>query len=137
MPMLNVFIAIIPLLLLSAAFVQVSIIQATLPANAVASTPAPGADETDLAIVIRTSAYVVTANDAVVVSIPRGAPADSATVRLQDALRTIAAAHPQLHEVRVVAEPTTRYDDIIGVMDAARAAGLPGAALADAASEGA
>src|SRR5258706_14414045 len=57
MPMLNVFIAIIPLLLLSAAFVPVTVIKTTLPADGavVAVSDAP----LDLALAIRADQYVI------------------------------------------------------------------------------
>ena len=47
-------------------------------------------------------------------------------------LASIAAQHPDHREVKIVADPATRYEDIIDVMDVSRAAGLPDAALADA-----
>jgi biopolymer transport protein ExbD len=50
-------------------------------------------------------------------------------------LKAIVAAHPNNREVRIVAEPTTRYEAIIEVMDISRAAGLPEAGLADASLE--
>ena len=45
MPMLNVFISIIPMLLLSAAFVQLAVIDTGLPASAAAAVPAETKDE--------------------------------------------------------------------------------------------
>jgi biopolymer transport protein ExbD len=138
MPMLNVFISIIPLLLLSAAFVQLAVIPTALPAAAQAPTAAAAdARPLSLTIVIRSDAYVVEANGATVSTIARvekAAPAVAAAARRQlgDALSSIAAQHPDHREVRIVAEPTTRYEDIIDVMDVSRGAGLPEAALADA-----
>jgi biopolymer transport protein ExbD len=136
MPMLNVFIAIIPLLLLSAAFVQVSVIQATLPASAIAA-EAPAAEEPlDLAVVIRRDAYVVEGNGLATVTIPRAADANArALAALSEALAGVVAAHPGQREVRVVSQSNTRYEDIVQVMDASRAAGLPEAALEGADSE--
>jgi biopolymer transport protein ExbD len=140
MPMLNVFISIIPLLLLSAAFVQLAVIPTGLPAPAsAAAAPASADKHLSLTIVIRADAYVVEANGATTNTIerPAGATAGDAASkatrqRLTEALSTIAASYPDHREVRIVAEPTTRYEDIIDVMDASREAGLPEAALADA-----
>jgi biopolymer transport protein ExbD len=56
---------------------------------------------------------------------------DPGLVALEDTLRGLAASHAGHREVRIVAETHTRYDEIIEVMDAARAAGLPEAALSD------
>jgi len=139
MPMLNVFISIIPLLLLSAAFVPVTVIKTTLPADSVVEVDTPGAAPLELAIFILPELYVVQVNGAVSTTIPRptgsaAAPAEAARARLAQALRGIAAAHPGSREVRILSQPTTRYEEIIGVMDASRAAGLPEAALAIGAS---
>jgi biopolymer transport protein ExbD len=136
MPMLNVFITIIPLLLLSAAFVPVTVIQASLPAGAPAAQASDGPLE--LTVAIRDDAFIVEGNGLPARAIPRPASAaDSAGVQtaraeLGAALQEIAAARPDHREVRIVAEATTRYEVIIDVMDVARAAGLPDVALAGA-----
>jgi len=127
MPMLNVFIAIIPLLLLSAAFVPVTVIKTTLPADG-AVVPVSDAP-LDLAIGIRHDAYVVRVNGAESSTIPRSGP--TAGKELTAALQRIAEAHPGHREVRIDSRSDARYEEIIEVMDAARAAGLPEAALAD------
>jgi biopolymer transport protein ExbD len=128
MPMINVFIAIIPLLLLSAAFVPVTVIKTTLPAGGAVAEAASDAS-LDLAIVIQPQAYVLNVNGAVARTIPR--PGPEAQSQLTGALQEVAAAHPGHREVRIVSLPTTLYEEIIQVMDVARAAGLPEAALAD------
>jgi biopolymer transport protein ExbD len=132
MPMMNVFISIIPLLLMSAAFVQVSVIQASLPSGEAVAAPA---SETplDLTIFIRRDAYAVQGNGIGTLAYTRSDP--TAASQLGNALREIVAAHPGTREVRIVSEPTTRYEEIIEVMDLARAAGLPEAALADGVAE--
>ena len=48
-----------------------------------------------------------------------------------EALKGFAASHPEHREVRIVSRSATRYEEIIDVMDMARAAGLPEAALGD------
>ena len=132
MPMMNVFISIIPLLLMSAAFVQVSVIQASLPSSAVVAVPATDTP-LDLTIFIRHDAYAVQGNGIGTMAYPRSDA--SASTQLGNALREIVAAHPGTKEVRIVSEPTTRYEEIIEVMDISRAAGLPEAALADGVAE--
>jgi biopolymer transport protein ExbD len=141
MPMLNVFISIIPLLLLSAAFVQLAVIPTALPASATAppSIAVAAEDKLSLSIVIQAEAYVVEANGATVSTIARpahAAPGDptakAARDQLGQALSAITAQHPDHREVKIVADPATRYEDIIDVMDVSRAAGMPDAALADA-----
>lgn len=142
--MLNVFIAIIPLLLLSAAFVQVAVIQTGLPSGAPAAAAAAQTTEPlDLAIYIRPQGYILTSNGHVLRAVARTTAAapgaksagSPALDELTAALREIAASHAGSREVRIVAEATTRYEEIIGVMDASRAAGLPEAALSDVETE--
>jgi biopolymer transport protein ExbD len=127
MPMLNVFIAIIPLLLLSAAFVPVTVIKTTLPATgaAVAVRDAP----LDLAVVIQADRYVILLDGGELRTVLRSSP--DPTAEMTAALKAFAASHPEHREVRIVSRSDTRYEEIIAVMDMARAAGLPEAALGD------
>jgi biopolymer transport protein ExbD len=139
MPLLNVFIAIIPLLLMSAAFVPVSVIKTTLPGTGAMSAAAEE-PSLDLAIFIRPDGYVVQVSGRITDTVPRdleaadpaAAFAESRT-RLTEVLTAIAAENPGKGDVRIVSQPTTKYEEIIGVMDVCRAAGLPEAALAEAA----
>lgn len=128
MPMINVFMAIIPMLLLSAAFVPVTVIRTAVPSDGapVAASNAP----LEIAVAIRASAYVVTVDGRAVRSIDRAA-ADPAAA-LTGALQEVASAHPGHREVRILSRAGTRYEEIIQVMDSARAAGLSESALADA-----
>src|SRR5438477_5095422 len=89
MPLLNVFIAIIPLLLLSAAFVPVTVIKTTLPADG-AVVPVSDAP-LDLAIGIQSGAYVIEVNGAPSGRIAR--TGEGAAKELTAALSQIAAAH--------------------------------------------
>ena len=140
MPMLNVFISIIPLLLLSAAFVQLAVIPAGLPGVAGAAAAAGADTPLAIAIVLRADTYEVRANGAVAGTVARPAAAghdDAAAVtarkQLGELLAGIAAAHPGTTTVRIVADGATRSAELIDVMDVSRGAGLPDAALADAA----
>jgi biopolymer transport protein ExbD len=133
MPMLNVFIAIIPLLLLSAAFVPVAVIKTTLPAAAGGAVEAPKDTPLELSIHIRKDAYVVAIEGGPMRVIQRAGVAPAAAqAELASALAEVAAAYVGKREVQIVSRSTTRYEEIIEVMDVSRAAGLPEAALADA-----
>jgi biopolymer transport protein ExbD len=136
MPMLNVFISIIPLLLLSAAFVPVTVIKTTMPTGEVVSAP-PDQAPLDVAVVVTPGAFVVRVDGAAVQTVPRpqGTNDSDARGQLEVVLKTVAGAHPGHREVRIVSEASTRYEEIVEVMDIARAAGLPEAALADASTE--
>ena len=138
MPMLNVFISIIPMLLLSAAFVQLGVIDTGLPASAATVVPAEPTPDAPLPVTIhiRASDYLVESDGSPPRSIPRssvtGASADPGRLPLEAMLRGIAAQHEKKPEVRIVPAARTRYEEIISVMDLARGAGLPDAVLADA-----
>ena len=138
MPMLNVFISIIPMLLLSAAFVQLGVIDTGLPTSAATVVPAESKADAPLPVTIqiRAADYLVESDGAPARSIPRssvaGATADPGRLPLEATLRAIAAQHEKKPEVRIVPGARTRYEEIISVMDLARGAGLPDAVLADA-----
>ncbi|MCC6348277.1 MAG: biopolymer transporter ExbD [Candidatus Eisenbacteria bacterium] len=140
MPMLNVFISIIPMLLLSAAFVQLAVIPTGLPANAAAVTPPPeAADDAPpppVTIWIRSSDYIVEGQGLARRSFARTpggeGSKDPGRLQLEAALRALGSREGRKPEVRIVPETRTRYEEIIDIMDLARAAGMPNAALADA-----
>jgi biopolymer transport protein ExbD len=134
MPMINVFMAIIPLLLMSAAFVQVTVIQATLPSSEAAAEPPPAEAPLDLTIIVRGDGYLVRANGVGMREIarPDEASGEAAREQLAQMLAEIVGANPGHRDVMIVAEPSTKYDEIIAIMDVTRAAGLPEATLADA-----
>ena len=132
MPMLNVFLAIIPLLLLSAAFIPVSIIPASLPGRSMDGGTSKPERHTTVEIVVREEAYLVRVDGATAKTIGRGAAGSAATAELASTLKAIATSHPGARELQIASEPGTRYEEIIQVMDVSRAAGLPEAALVEA-----
>jgi biopolymer transport protein ExbD len=139
MPMINVFMAIIPLLLLSAAFVPVTIIQASSQPSVAMAEEQPLPEESfELTVFIQPHAYVIEASGVGSrnISRPSGAgestAAEAARSQLAHALAEIVALRPVQREVRIVAESSTRYEEIVDVMDVARGAGLPEVALSDA-----
>ena len=136
MPLMNLFIVLIPLLLLSAVFIEVSVIDMALPSPAEAA----NADEArlDLTVRIGERTYRVEGNGITAREIARatepGTQAPDTATRdwLAAALREAVAAFPEQKDVRIVSGPRTHYEEIVAVMDVARAAGLPHAALAGA-----
>lgn len=130
-PLMNVFIVLIPMLLMSAVFVEIRTIEMTLPQAADAAADAP--EPLDLAIRITPSLYVVGVNGVATHSIPRlrdeAVPGPGTSSQIETALAALAAAHPRHDEIRIVGESRTRYQEIVAVMDIARAAGLPRVAL--------
>lgn len=130
---MNVFIVLIPMLLMSAVFIEIRVIEMSLPAAAQAAQPP--AESLDLVIRILPDAYVVEGNglasETIPIAIPAaaGAPAAMPAHPLTQALARIVADHPGSTEVRIVAGAATRYQAIVTTMDLARAAGLSQVAL--------
>jgi len=92
----------------------------------------PAARTVVVTVRITDAAYVVQSSGTPANAIPRGSDGPSAAVawdQLANALAEFVAAHPGAHDVRIVAEATTRYEVIISVMDLARAVGLSQAGL--------
>src|SRR6266436_4793370 len=120
-PLMNVFIVLIPMLLMSAVFMEIRVIEMTFPEAALASEPHTPAF--DLAIRIRPEAYVIEGDGATLAVITRvetrsrALPVAEAAAQIGQALAAAVAAHPDNKEVRIVAEAGTRYREIVGVMD--------------------
>jgi biopolymer transport protein ExbD len=134
MPLMNIIIALIPMLLLSAVFIEVKIIETSLPRDtAAASAAAPATPPLDLAVHVRSDVYVVEGHGIEPLLIVRksgtAAPDSVTSLQLTRVLQNIVAAHPGTTDVRIVAEARTRYQEVISLMDAARAAGLVNPAL--------
>ena len=136
---MNVFIVLIPMLLMSAVFIEIRVIEMSLPAAQAETTPAASLD---LVIRMLPDAYVVEGNGITPQTIPiaataaaAGAPLNAAAHPLTQALAGIVAAHPGNREVRIVAGAATHYQAIVTTMDLARAAGLSDVALEGTAGE--
>jgi biopolymer transport protein ExbD len=138
-PLMNVFIVLIPMLLMSAVFIEIRVIEMSLPTAPAETAPAASLD---LVIRMLPDAYVVEGNGLESLTIPiaatvaaAGAPLNAASHPLTQALAGIVAAHPGTREVRIVAGTATRYQAIVTTMDLARAAGLSDVALEGAEGE--
>jgi biopolymer transport protein ExbD len=141
MPLMNIIIALIPMLLLSAVFLEVKVIETSLPrdAGAEAAAAKPERPPLDLAVHVRKAAYVVEGQGLEPRVVPRlmkgSSPDSTAMDQLSTILRALAGTRPGTTEVRIVAEARTHYQEVISLMDAAREAGLPDAALEGSPSE--
>lgn len=128
LPLMNLFIAIIPMLLLSAVFVHLAAIELNLPPTLDASQSGEEKESLALAVTIRDRQYVVEGRGIATQVIPRE-DADLAAVKLADVLVAISRDHPDNEDVMIISQNDTRYDDIIQVMDVSRDAGLPSVSL--------
>jgi biopolymer transport protein ExbD len=126
MPMMNLFVAMIPMLLISAVFLHVTVIDMKAPSDAASDAP-PNHEAIGLSITIQETAFVVQGRGIEKRVIAR-ADAD-ADEQLARALAEVSASHPDNKDIVVVSQPNTNYGDIVAVMDISRENGLPSVAL--------
>jgi biopolymer transport protein ExbD len=127
MPLMNVLVALLPMLLLSAVFVKVSVIDLDAPPAAEAASPAQEKPSLALAVTIKDDYFVVEGQKLSKRVISRKAP--DASVQLAGALADVVVQFPENQEIMIISQPHTRYEDIITVMDISREAGLPSVSL--------
>ena len=128
MPLMNLFVALIPMLLISAVFINVTVIEMDAPPEGLSTNQDHKTDEPlHLAVTIKDDYFVIEGNRLKKAVIDRGAenPEDA----LSTALNSVMTSYPDNHEVMIISAAETRYDDIISVMDITRAAGLTSASL--------
>lgn len=128
MPLMNLFVVLIPLLLLSAVFIEVSVIDMN-QSSSDEPQEMPEQEPLALAVHIAKAGYVVRGNGIEPRTVVRSSNDEITRNRLTEILREIVASHPENQNIQIVAQETTVYEEIIAVMDIARTAGLPRAAL--------
>jgi biopolymer transport protein ExbD len=124
MPLMNLFVALIPMLLISAVFLQMAVLRTNLPGD---EDVAPSEEGLRLSIEITDDAWIVTGRGLDPQRVERGS--DASADELRDVLAAAIAGHPDVKDVVVASHDRTRYEDIVNVMDLARAAGLPSVSL--------
>lgn len=128
MPLMNLFVALIPMLLISAVFLNVTVIDMdSAPDEAAEISGAEAEPPLLLAVTIRPEVFVIEGNHLSKQVVDRRSATAGADLAAK--LAAIVAAHPDNKEVMIIAEASTRYNDIINIMDLTRAAGLPSASL--------
>ena len=129
MPLMNLFVVLIPMLLLSAVFVEMSAIDMQLPGS---EEQASNAEPENLQLAVRLEAdrYVVSGRRLRARVIDRGG--EHPEVELASVLEAIREAHPREQAIRIESPDATRYQDIVTVMDISRAVGLGAVSLASA-----
>jgi biopolymer transport protein ExbD len=124
LPLMGLFVVLIPMLLLSAVFLQITVIPVPLPDDDSAQVDT---DTFSLSVRILADRYQVEAKGAPARVIQRS---DQALTTLSEELMAVVAQHPGQQAVTIISESHTRYEDLIAVMDITREAGLPQIALA-------
>jgi len=128
MPLMNLFVAMIPMLLISAVFLNVTVIDMKAPPEA-ADRDASGdkRESLALAVTIKDEHFVVEGRQIRKRVIVRSD--EDADGRLADALADVVARHPDNQDVMIISQPHTQYGDIIAVMDICRESRLPSVSL--------
>jgi biopolymer transport protein ExbD len=125
MPLMNLFVVLIPMLLLSAVFVELSAIDMQSPSSAEAKKK--DGPPLDLALEIRPSHYNVTGRGLERRRVARGAEDSSENLRIL--LRGIVERHPGESELRIKSPSDTEYQELITAMDISRSVGLSAISL--------
>jgi biopolymer transport protein ExbD len=125
LPFMDVFVVLIPMFLTSAVFFPMAVLRMQAPTDSVAAAPT---ESLGLSIEFRDDAWIVRGNGFEARSVAR--TSDAAGEELGAVLASAIADRPDEKDVTIVAQERTRYDDIVSVMDVARAAGLSNVALA-------
>jgi biopolymer transport protein ExbD len=125
MPLMNLFVAMIPMLLISAVFLNVTVIDMKAPPDGLdAGSKKPSLA---LAITIKDQYFIVEGRGIARSVIVRAN--DDADTQLATALTTVVAQHPDNQDVMIISQPQTSYGDIVAVMDISRESGLPSVSL--------
>jgi biopolymer transport protein ExbD len=129
MPLMNLFVVLIPMLLLSAVFVELSVLDMKLPSKD------DNAEDDDknvlsLSVTIEKERYVIAGRKLRASSIDRNQ--EGADDRLFTALAEIREGQSAQPGLTIVSPADARYQDIITVMDIGQEAGLGAVSLAGA-----
>jgi biopolymer transport protein ExbD len=126
LPFMDIFVVLIPMFLTTAVFFPMAALR--MQASADAAAEAPASDALGLCIEFREDVWIVRSNRTEARTVSRSS--DRAEEQLRALLGFAIEGRPGEKDVVIVAQETTRYDDIVHVMDVARAAGLSNVALA-------
>jgi biopolymer transport protein ExbD len=129
LPFMGLFVVLIPMLLLSAVFLEITVVDLDLPDEDAAP---PDTERFTVSVRILDEALVMEAKGWNPLTIP--GKTEASLTALSEALGTVAARNPGHHAVTIISEPDTRYEEIISVMDVSREAGLGQVSLMGAAS---
>ncbi len=142
-PMMNLMVVLIPLLLTSAEFVKLGVIELNLPPAAVgpdgqllAELPQESIKKLDLTVTITDRGFFISSSMAVLGGEIAGEP----TIPIEGSMYNYTALSAQLHEIKqramnrfpdtnqiiIMAEPNVDYQTVISTMDASRAIEING-----------
>jgi biopolymer transport protein ExbD len=118
---LNLMVALIPFLLVTAVFSRISIVELDLPS---AASPAPSEPVFRLEVIVREAGLELTNGSALIAVIPK-LDGDYDLKRLSQLVMSLKRDNPDANQASVLLEPDIEYDYLIRVMDVVRSAELP------------
>jgi biopolymer transport protein ExbD len=118
---LNLMVALIPFLLVTAVFSRISIVELNLPSTA---SPAPSDPAFRLEVIVREAGLELTNGSALIAVIPKR-DGDYDLGRLSQLVVSLKRDNPDANQASVLLEPDIEYDYLIRVMDVVRSAELP------------
>ena len=128
MPLMNLFVALIPMLLISAVFLNVTVIDMKLPTDVSEANAASNTKKAlHLAVTIRDEHFVVEGRKLRKQVVARSD--EDADTQLGAILEEIKQRYPDNEEIMIISQPKTRYDDIVMVMDISRESGMGSVSL--------
>ncbi len=127
-PVMNVFVILIPFLLLTASFVKIAIIDFSLPSAEQSPSNAVSASDlkelTVLVVSIDTKGFQVKTSEKKLPFVKKmSGKYDYNT--LGERLRSVKKKYPKLEDVIISPDATIKYDTIVKVMDKCREVGFP------------
>ncbi len=124
---MNIFLILIPFLLLTAVFVRITVLELSLPRisrdESRTVTEKPDAVVLNI-LVIKETGFELKSPDLTFTPIEKN-QTDYDWEKLASQLERVKKAHPASDEIIISPEDAIKYDTIIGVMDRCREAGLP------------
>jgi biopolymer transport protein ExbD len=136
-PMMNLMVVLIPLLLTSAEFVRLGVIELNLPpaamgpeSNMLSELPQENKKQLDLAVTITDKGFFVSSSLAVLSGKKKGEPTipllnndydfDLLSQKLFEIKKKAVKKFPDSNQIIIMAEPNVKYQTIISTMDATR-----------------
>jgi len=115
---LNLMVALVPFLLITAVFSRITIVELDLPS---AQAPAPTEPTFRVEVIVRDAGLEIMDGAQVIAAIPK-VDGDYDLAKLSEYLTAIKREYPAKEDASVLLEPDIEYDHLISVMDAVRSA---------------
>jgi biopolymer transport protein ExbD len=120
---LNLMVALIPFLLVTAVFSRITIVELSLPSST--GGPAPAEPGFRLEVMVREAGLELGNGAALIARVPK-VEGEYDLAKLSELVLSLKRDHPDSDAASVLLEPEIAYDHLIRVMDVVRSAELPG-----------